>query len=263
MNTKDIKTTVVGVGYVALVLGGFAAVAFGKMDLDAAVASVVGLGGLLTGAGFVLSADREKRPREPRKGTGRGPGIPLVALLALLILPAALTLTACPAAEKNVNTFAEVSLRAQQGVTRGIPAARALRQSGAVTPEFNLELARKARKFNSAHKAALDVALSGDADGGDLHGQLRALIEAGDDLRRDGTLKLGGKTEIIFDLGVELARSELAEFADTLEGKRGVKIVVGPAAREKLERARSAAERNAQSIDEAVRALEALTNPAK
>jgi hypothetical protein len=57
---------------------------------------------------------------------------------------------------------------------------------------------------------------------------------------------------------VELAKGELAAFADSLKNKRGVKIPVSPEAREKLERAKAASDRNAKTLDEAVRLLGSL-----
>jgi hypothetical protein len=175
----------------------------------------------------------------------------ITATLAALLL-----LAACD--EKGVGKFADTSLHVQRGIERGIPVARALRESGAVTAEHNLRLARKARKVNSIHASAIDVALSSDPDGGNLYDLIQSLLKEAEDLRADGTVKVGDAKQVIFDLGVELAKGELAAFADSLKNKRGVKIPVSPEAREKLERAKAASDRNAKTLDEAVRLLGSL-----
>lgn len=181
--------------------------------------------------------------------------------LAAAALVIALAALAC--GEQGVDKFVSASLHAQHGIGRGIPAARALRLSGAVSAAHNLRLARKARLVNSLHQSAIDVALSGDPDGGNLLDQIQALLREAEELKREGTVKFGGKTEIIFDLGIDLARGEMAVFADSLKSRRGVKIPVSQEAREKLEQAKAASERNAAALDEAVRALEALTATVK
>ena len=170
----------------------------------------------------------------------------LAAPLALLSL---LTLAAC--GESDVDKFATASLGVQHGIEKGIPIARALRQAGKVTPEYNLRLARKAKLVNSLHRTSLDFVLAGDADGGMLYDQLQALIKAAKDLQSDSHLG----SEVLFDLGVALSETELEDLADGLKGKRGVRLPLTAEARAKLEQARAASERNAQSLDEAIRQL--------
>jgi hypothetical protein len=166
-----------------------------------------------------------------------------------LCVASLLVLASCGA--EDVDKFASVSLHVQHGVERGIPIARALRQEGKLTAEYNLRLARKAKLVNSLHRETIDLVLSSDPDGGTLHDKLQALIAGAKDLQSDGTIG----SEVLFDLGVSLAEAELQDLADSLKGKRGVKLPVTPAAREKLGRAKSASERNGTSLDEAIRLL--------
>jgi hypothetical protein len=176
--------------------------------------------------------------------------------LCTVLLAGAASQVAC--GEKDVERFAAISLKIQQGLERGIPIARSLRESGTLDAQFNLRLAKQARLFNEHHANVIDLVLKSDVDGGELSDQLNFIIDEAKKLREDGKINIHGKTEIIFDLSIDLARSELADLADELKGKRGIKIPVTESARAKLERAKATAARNAAALDEAIERLSNL-----
>ncbi len=188
----------------------------------------------------------------------------LYSFLALTLLVFTCTAAMCSPEQKKAavsGTAVGISTAATV-ISGGIPTVRAYRESGEITREKSLELARWALDANAVLGEVTGFILAQDkldeSGRAQLYGQARELLNVARNLRAKGVIKLkSGKQQLIFDLtltGGDIAlETMVTSLATPLPD--GKLLEISPKDRATLELARDRIAENDKTLKEAIQRL--------